>query len=247
MVLWHNHLPDGIPASLRMAAHYDGTMSNTRQLLHLFNEWRGSYGADGRALVCDGPIGGDAAWETSPLRILFLLKEPHDRNSILEKCGYDLTELFRRPELYVGNRKSAERVLGRWAYCLQQIHAGNSYSLELAGRYAHSALLASAVINLKKLPGGKSSTDAVIRSFAGRDKDLLRREFDILQPDVVVCGGTYRTACVVFPELKPLAPGCAWLQSASCVWISHVHPSCRETNTIKYDKLFAAYRSSLSD
>ena len=174
-------------------------MSTTRQLLHLFEQWRNNYGAEGRTLVCDGPIGGDAAWETSPLRIVFLLKEPHDRNSILEKCGYDLTELFRRPELYVGNRKSAERVLGRWAYCLQQIHAGNS----------------------------------------------LRREFDILQPDVVVCGGTYRTASIVFPELQLLNSGCQWVRCASCVWINHVHPSCRESNSIKYDKLFAAYRSSL--
>ena len=219
-------------------------MSTTRQLLHLFHEWRSSYGDQGRTLVCDGPIGGDAAWETAPLRIVFLLKEPHDRNSILERCGYDLTELFRRPELYVGNRKSAERVLGRWAFCLQQIHAGNSYSLEAAGHYAHSALLATAVVNLKKLPGGKSSTDAVIRHFAERDKGLLRRELDILQPDVVVCGGTYRTASIVFPELQPLNSDCPWVRCASCVWINHVHPSCREKSSIKYDKLFAAYRSS---
>lgn len=221
-------------------------MSTTRQLLHLLNEWRSNYGAEGRTLVCDGPIGGDAAWEASPLRIMFLLKEPHDRNSILEKCGYDLTELFRRPEFYEGNRKSAERVLGRWAYCLQQIHAGNSYTLELAGHYAHIALLGAAVVNLKKLPGGKSSTDAVIRHFAQRDKDFLRREFDILRPDIVVCGGTYRTARLVFPKLNRLAPSGAWVRSASCVWINHVHPSCREPNSIKYDKLFAAYRSSLS-
>ena len=73
-----------------MSAQNDCTMSTTRQLFYLFEESRNSYGARGRKIVCDGPIGGDAAWETSPLRIVFFLKEPHDRNSILGKCGIAL-------------------------------------------------------------------------------------------------------------------------------------------------------------
>src|SRR5205807_1523238 len=129
-------------------------------------------------------------------------------------------------------------------YCLQQIHASNSYSLELAAHYAHSALLASAVVNLKKLPGGKSSAEAVIRRFAERDKDLLRRQLDILGPDVVVCGGTYRTARVVLPELREVTDR-PWSKHRSCVWISHVHPSCRESLAVKYESLFQAYRAAL--
>jgi hypothetical protein len=47
-----------------------------------------------------------------------------------------------------------------------------------------------AVINLNKAGGGESSDRRSLREIAARDADLLREQLALLDPSVVVCGGT---------------------------------------------------------
>src|SRR5262245_49385966 len=91
------------------------------QLDHLFDQWRTYLGTSGAKLVRDGVIGSEDAWKSLPLRIVFLLKEPHDRNGVLGKCGYDLRGLFRDPHLYSQNKKTVERRIADWAADFYQV------------------------------------------------------------------------------------------------------------------------------
>jgi hypothetical protein len=220
-------------------------MSTTRQLRHLFDAWRSRYDPDKR-LIFDGPIGGDSKWEACPLRILFLLKEPHDRNDVLEECGNDLTELFANSHHYSGNSKVAERTMGRWAFCLRQLHAIHRGAPKLADQDWRGALHDAAVMNLKKLPGGKASTQSEITAYALRDKALLERQLQILRPDVVICGGTFEIARTVFSELAFAPTHVDSFSSSERLWIKHFHPSCRKPSLEKHDRLKAIYWDALS-
>jgi len=47
-----------------------------------------------------------------------------------------------------------------------------------------------AVVNLNKSGGGASSNQRALREIAARDADLLREQLLLLDPTVVICGGT---------------------------------------------------------
>ena len=47
-----------------------------------------------------------------------------------------------------------------------------------------------AVINIKKSNGQSQSDDKELAAYAEADQDFLRRELDIINPDIILCGNT---------------------------------------------------------
>ena len=59
-------------------------------------------------------------------------------------------------------------------------------------------MLSAAVINLKKTTGTRSADNDVVKEFALRDSAFIRRQFDLIKPEIVVCGGTFYAAKLLF-------------------------------------------------
>jgi uracil-DNA glycosylase len=58
------------------------------------------------------------------------------------------------------------------------------------GEFRREWLRRVAVVNLNKAGGGASSDLRRLREIAARDADLLREQLALLDPSVVICGGT---------------------------------------------------------
>ena len=44
-------------------------------------------------------------------------------------------------------------------------------------------------MNLKKSPGGPTTNSAALATVARQDKDYIRRQYDLYDPDITICGG----------------------------------------------------------
>jgi len=83
------------------------------------------------------------------------------------------------------------RRVGRWAYGLQNYN-GEVPTLKDAKSNGKSATKNIAYINIRKTAGGartnKKSLDAHAKEFA----PFVRRQIELIKPDIVVLGGTYK-------------------------------------------------------
>ena len=152
-----------------------------KQLIKKWSKMRPSYGD-----FHDGP----SSWETwvkqNP-KILFLLKEPHSdflpaypiRNMPIER-GFFLN-------------------IGLWHYAIKSFfcdskRASFNNAIEEVKRQNVGELMDQiAIVNVKKKDENKSiSNNADIKSYAKSDKDgaLLKKQIDIIDPNIVICGNT---------------------------------------------------------
>lgn len=194
-------------------------MTIASQLNALFAEWRIRCAGDGSGFTADGVIGeAEVEWVKARPRVLFLLKEPHDRGGVLKACGHDLRVLFRNPEKFGQNRKTVEKRIGAWAYELRAL-AGDPVI------DAHAALMASAVMNLKKTGGGAAACDRELIAFAWEHRPFILRQLAILSPDVVVCGGTFRHVREVMGGFEPVGVEALVYWREGVLWVDHHHPA----------------------
>ena len=60
--------------------------------------------------------------------------------------------------------------------------------------------LASAIVNVKK-SGGTSTSDARdIQSFVERDASLIQEQIRLIDPQIVICGGTWECTQMLWPD-----------------------------------------------
>lgn len=118
--------------------------------------------------------------------ILFFLKEAYDENS---------TELSRS---LVTDLQSYEpwgmwHHVAEWAYGLTHTTKNGIPKFKsLTNQEKRDAIDSIAVINIKKVDGNPTSNDADITKHAEENKISLLREIEIVQPRIIVCGGTMK-------------------------------------------------------
>jgi len=207
-------------------------MTQTEQLNELFQRWSNRYaGPEQIRFVKDGII-DQVKWDQNRpgKRVLFLLKDPNlgDTGS----GNHDFREWA---------CKAPWKELGYWAYGLR--HTTTSYfpPFEEAKQVCNEECLASAVLNLKKIGGRGIADDNQLTHAVESDWDLIEEEFNIIRPDIVVCGGTwnfvYKQASLNFSSQSTRAK--------NALWIKYCHPSARVDSEIKYYGLAALYQKIL--
>ena len=159
----------------------------------------------GKIFVRDGVICSDS-WQQARSKKIFLLKEAwwgkDDKKADWwenDDC-WDLSKLFRR---WKKPKHKMWWLVGIWGGMLDKRAKGE----ELAGldpNYSNDpavtqGLFSSAVVNLKKSDGKKSSDPKDLQEYVEQDWDLLLSQIVDLKPDVVLCGSTWR---FVKPLLK---------------------------------------------
>ena len=248
------------------------------ELEHLFDEWieeslkNNEWQSTGQiAFTKDGlldknePIDVETLWHNSQKRILFLLKDQpskwsddvrlwlKDRNEDNEKG------LTRKRN----NRELKPRFLRNIANVYWGLYTINSPN-DCDYSKAHESFedvkrcfntMPFAFVESKKQGGGPEIKDAMLKAYLERYKILLRKELDILSPNIIVCTSPFIYGFVIdhYQEKYPDCPLCTLEghnsirihpESQTLIFCSY-HPSARISPAQFYDGVMDHYRAFL--
>lgn len=161
----------------------------------LLARWSNEPHHHGRVFVSDGAI-DPTLWRQAPRRIAFLLKEAYGgvaswdiRREIREVWGSNLSVTLRNS-----------------AYLAFAGHYASGTNLrEIPSEHfeaARQSLLASALINIKKSGGTSNSDERDIENNLHRDAAFIHEQIEILNPEIIVCGGTWYCAKNLWPDAR---------------------------------------------
>ena len=140
----------------------------------LFDEWKIKY----KEFVPDGLANVNSYVFARP-KITVILKEVNAKNS------FDLMNFL---------RKGAEggktwNNISRWVANI--LYDKDYHEVDYIGEKEIKKYLAPiSVINLKKTPGGGTAHNSEIAKFAKSDKEFIKKQVKIYDPDIIICGGT---------------------------------------------------------
>lgn len=130
--------------------------------------------------ISDGAVNADIYEQAQP-KILFFLKEAY---SEFENGSWSLTKW-----LNDGAMTKMWGNVAEWTYGIKNTTATTIPSKPYLSKKEKTDLLKSvAIVNVKKSNGNKSSDYTDLLEYATADFTYLKKELDILSPDVIVCG-----------------------------------------------------------
>ena len=202
----------------------------------LFSRWRASSTDFQDHFVEDGII-DLAKWVQADTQILFILRETNGyRRSMAALIHKACTT---HPSSGLWDRPTFHNV-GRWAYGLLHATGAILPSFDAAHKNRKTALLACAFINLKKTTGGARATNAVEHATA-RDAIFLREQIELINPQVVVCGGTYKAIKQhLYRAIRRVAPRVHEIDGR--LFINAHHPSYLKKTAEMYDDVVGSYQ-----
>jgi hypothetical protein len=184
----------------------------------LFDDWELAIGGEFQR---DGIVDREK-YGVAPRWILFVTKEA---NNILK----DQRVQAREASLELLTRGihgwAYWRTLARWSYAL----LNNFADLDIVEQnYARSgALLSVAIMNLKKIPGGSKALPKRIEEFATINAGWIIREIELINPQVIVCGGvgqTLRTVLCPAAETRVTCYGISYFYWGHVPVFDYRHP-----------------------
>ncbi|MDP7014847.1 MAG: hypothetical protein QGG36_03515 [Pirellulaceae bacterium] len=143
----------------------------------------------GNRFVRDGIL-DEARWASSPRKTLFLLREAYEKQRRPE--GFDQREKIRG---WGKPKGKTLRAIANWAFAA---HRGTPSQIPVIMTdnkpERAEACLACAIVNVKK-SGGESRSDLKqVAKFCKLDGDKIRDQIEMIDPEIIICGGTWREA-----------------------------------------------------
>lgn len=197
----------------------------------LFEEWKKEIELDEDHFVEDGIVCPEM-WKKADRKILFILKETNDyRSSIVKLINDVVTKKKPKSKLWNG---AMFHNLGRWTYGL--LNYQNDMPLyKIAHQNRKKSLLSCSYVNIKKTTGGRTATKAV-EHHAEKYAHFLRRQILLINPDIIVFGGTYEMIKkYTLPELTSVSPRVHKFGNIIC--INANHPAATITRTTMYEQV----------
>lgn len=232
----------------------------------LMKKWKAKHNAEENGFAEDGIVSPEV-WFALPAeeeRIMLLLKEAYAvENPKLvwsearwlahEECMKGCTKDCKTCTITGGTFNSA----AEWVYGIMGACNGERKEYDnwlgvrnrkmKEYRAVRDALLSRmAVVNIKKSNGAKSSDMKDIMSYAEWDKAFLKEQIELINPTVIVCGGTYEMLRHIYPELGEIehsGNGAAVLGDTKV--IASCHPNAHIKNAKKYHTVVENYISLL--
>lgn len=213
---------------------------NQVQLDWLTARWREKHAAKGyQRFILDGAVCPEVWWGQDTPRVCFLLKEAYTKEE-----NYNLAEDLhhRRPW----------RMWKKAAVWTQAIHGAFSRPAPFdpnAIRAKERELTDTiAVVNVKKSNGTNTSSYEDLKKYVLEDKSELKRQLELLQPQVILCGNTLGLLKLVLDgELKnenTWADKIAFWKNS--LVIDYYHPACQYPNAVNYYALSAICRAAVN-
>src|SRR5258707_3526756 len=172
--------------------------------------------------TCDGPCNWEQYWRQDP-RILLLLKEAHG-------------EWWQPSKGWEPDGRPFSRNVALWNCAIRSLYRDPSRKLEFAD--AENVPIGPhdvSFVEVKKHNEAKSRSDLKeIESYAKKDKEFLRKQIDLIEPHVVVCGYTIDSYGIIYdgkydpPEEKLSSDGkCNCYRLGGRLVFDLYHPSSR--------------------
>ncbi len=142
----------------------------------LFDNWKKDKHLE--YFVTDGIIDPEFYFR-SKVKVLFITKEANDCD---DKGGYDLCKKILNPENY----KTYVRHMIQWTWAFNENFPDLNKFYEKVDEVKNKFIRSFAVLNLKKSGGGETSNNYNILEFAKRNKEFIKAELDIINPDIII-------------------------------------------------------------
>lgn len=207
----------------------------------LFNEWE----KNRKGFVRDGVV-SEHDYQTSSLKIVFILKEVNDPDG----GGGDLRKFLSegaRPE----PRDQTWDNVTRWVRGIQNLPSIREWSFyeEITRDCRKETLKSIVAMNLKKSPGGHTTAPKTLAAAARANKDYIRRQYSLYDPDITICGGVgelFRKAVGHRMKWQETTRGVRWYErNARKYVVSFSHPAARVTDSLLLYGLLDAVREMM--
>ncbi|MCK4225168.1 MAG: hypothetical protein KAX39_08295 [candidate division Zixibacteria bacterium] len=204
-------------------------MEKTSALDGLFENWLEYYQKRGiltKGFSRDGIVDEDQFTKANR-RILFVLRETNDFPESNEFRG-DLRAFLSQTVKW-----QLWHTVGRWAYGI--LNNFPTYRESDSHKSIRQGIRSVAIMNLKKITGGSWSDLDEINATAHRDKEFIRMEADIIDPQVIVACGTWGHLVWLF-DLDDLPRQDKFSYTKGRLYLSTRHP-VRADNQKTYNQL----------
>lgn len=247
---------------------YIDDIRNSKNLDTLFSIWKNkpvvqtSYKDKGQDVVVtvnhrdvfisDGPVDIET-WNdrSGGKRILYILKEAYGESS-----DWSLSDWLRRtaPHTNIWYR------ITEWTYGILNTtsehiarYTPEDISFEYSAEEPNKWIKQIAVLNIKKSSGKSESSYGEILAYANVDQEEIKKEIELIDPDIIVCGATANDIdSIVGGELKnKLCDNWYYwsnvIDGKERLYIDYYHPASRYPALMNYYGLVNIYQQALID
>ena len=233
---------------------YGDKIKEAKTLDELFELWKNkesdeSINHSNDYFIADGIVNEDVWNSNTKKRILYVLKEAYGT----DWGDYTLVTWLRdkHPSSKIWNR------IAKWTYGLQNTNKSfiQPYKNKLSTNEHNDFLEQIAVMNLKKSKGKSQSDSEEIAFYAKHDSNEIKKEFELIDADVIVCGYTFRPLYKALFENDFENSGIEanenwfyYLEYAGKkrLFIDYYHPSNYWSDLINYYGLIGIYQQALN-
>ncbi|MCR5271956.1 MAG: hypothetical protein K6E13_03120 [Lachnospiraceae bacterium] len=199
----------------------------------LFDEWK----IDNPDIITYGIVNEDE-YKKAPVRILYLLKEVNGGKA-WDLCNY----------ISNGGRQQTWDNKARWTRGILSINLEIPWiELESITNQQRIELLNKiCVVNVKKTSGRHTSNYSELQSAARDTREQLIRQFQISNPQVIICCGTSSIYFedifeVAEPNWEMTSRGIYFVRENGRIVISYSHPEARVKDSLLYYGLIDAVK-----
>ncbi len=216
----------------------------------LFDAWKNksnSYGIDHKnnKFIPDGIVDPSSWGINGSKKILFILKEAY---------GDDWGDSTLTSWLHTYPKRRIWDRVARVVYGIQNTNESQiqRYKAVLSEDEFRTAINQIAVLNLKKSNGKNQSDSEEIAEYAAFDRDEIKRELNLIDADIIVCGNTFQILCEeVFQQTIPSKDKCDnWYYHINIgekekLFIDYYHPAIHDSDLLFYYGVVGIYQQSL--
>ncbi len=184
-------------------------------------------------IIADGVINPYSYYDANP-KILWVLKEANST----EKTDWNYQDFFKYTWHKHSNIMAVRRIVFTTYGLFNMINHLEELPLWSDSNY-QKEVKKMAIINIKKTPGSENVDDSVISAAYAENRELIKEQIELYNPNVVIFGGTFR----FFPwedipgatrETKQTLNNSAYYPTADRLYISTSHPSYRKLQDKEY-------------
>ncbi|MFR1323829.1 MAG: hypothetical protein ACLSBL_01855 [Ezakiella massiliensis] len=191
-------------------------------------------------IIKDG-LADESQYLSAEYKIIYIMKEVNGGK------GWDLRDFIKdggRSQTWDNIARWTEGILNLdkdypWDYLKEDNEARRMKYLKKIG-----------AVNLKKLSGTYESIPNEISAAACENKQIIKEQIDLYDPDIIICCGTavdYVNNCIdpAYKNWQMTRRGIPYIRLANKIIIDHCHPGARFRDSIKYYALVDAVHEIL--
>lgn len=202
----------------------------------LLDAWEKKFAVDKWHFNRDGIISNEH-WIKSEVKILFVLKET---NKAKQNVVTAITNALSSKKSGWWRGKVLRRV-GRWAYGLAS-YSGEVPSFDNAKAFGTEATWGVAYMNMRKTAGGARTKKKLFDSHVRNYAPYIRRQIELIEPDVVVLGGTFNSVKKhIFPQMEHVCKRIHKHQDI--IFINAFHPAAVVRSSDIYHQVLDSYHN----